>query len=172
MFRQVAGAVLLSLTLAAPAFSQMVPPVAQTVDLSGPRFGVTYLSEGVVRKLQSEDGITVSPYVTQFGWQFERQLFSRKAHDGPTAITEAVVLLGGLEQGIAVPSLSWLAGVRTKDGSEFGVGPNLTPAGVALAIAAGRTFRAGVLNVPVNVAFVPSKAGPRVSFLTGFSLRR
>ena len=33
-------------------------------------------------------------------------------------------------------------------------------------------FRMGVLNVPVNVAVVPSKAGLRVSFLTGFALRR
>jgi hypothetical protein len=42
----------------------------------------------------------------------------------------------------------------------------------ALAIAAGMTFRAGTLNVPVNFAVVPSKSGTRVSVLTGFSLRR
>jgi hypothetical protein len=87
-------------------------------------------------------------------------------------VTECVLLLGGLDQGVAIPSLSWLVGARTKEGAEFGVGPNITPAGVALAIAAGMTFRAGTLNVPVNFAVVPSKSGTRVSVLTGFSLRR
>lgn len=65
-----------------------------------------------------------------------------------------------------------MVGLRTRNGAEFGVGPNLTPAGAALAIAAGATFGAGALNVPVNVAVVPSKSGVRVSVLSGFSLRR
>ena len=86
-------------------------------------------------------------------------------------VTEWVGLLGGLEQSVALPSFTWMVGVRTKDGAEFGIGPNFTPAGSALALAAGVTFRAGVMNVPVNVAVVPSKAGTRVSLLTGFSLR-
>ena len=47
-----------------------------------------------------------------------------------------------------LPSLSWLVGLRTRDGAEFGVGPNVTPAGTALAIAAGVTVRAGVLEHP------------------------
>jgi hypothetical protein len=63
-------------------------------------------------------------------------------------------------------------GLRTRDGAEFGVGPNITPAGVALAFAAGVTIRSGFINVPMNVAVVPSKAGTRVSFLTGFNMRR
>ena len=79
--------------------------------------------------------------------------------------------VGGLDQGVVIPSLSWLVGVRASDGTEIGVGPNITPAGVALALAAGKTFRAGVLNVPVNIAVVPSRLGMRVSLLTGFSLR-
>jgi hypothetical protein len=48
----------------------------------------------------------------------------------------------------------------------------VTPAGVALAAAAGVTFRSGALNVPVNLAIVPSKSGVRVSVLTGFNMRR
>jgi hypothetical protein len=72
---------------------------------------------------------------------------------------------------VAIPSLSWLVGVRTRDGAEFGIGPNITPAGAALALAAGITFRAGAFNVPVNVAVVPSKSGVRVSVLSGFSFR-
>jgi hypothetical protein len=41
-----------------------------------------------------------------------------------------------------------------------------------LAVAGGVTFRAGNLNVPMNVAIVPSRVGTRVSVLTGFTVRR
>jgi hypothetical protein len=148
--------------------SPAIPPVAKTVNLSGPRFGVTVLGAGVVDKLK-ERAVNVTPVITQFGWQFEKQFYSNQG--GLTAVTEWVGLLGGLEQSVALPSLSWMVGVRTRDGAEFGIGPNITPAGAALAIAAGVTFRAGVLNVPVNLAVVPSKAGTRVSVLSGFNLR-
>lgn len=156
--------------LAAPAASQpLAPPPASELSLSGPRFGGTMLSDGVINQLRSE-GVEIRPFVSQFGWQFERQFYSPKS--GPTALNEWVVLVGGLEQGVALPSVSWLVGLRTHDGAEFAIGPNITPVGVALALAAGTTIRVGVLNVPMNVAVVPSKSGVRVSVLSGFSLRR
>ena len=161
-------AVLTFLALAAPLAAQTVPPIARTVSLSGPRFGLTLLGDGVVEKLH-ECGIDVTSTVSQFGWQIEKQFFSTTS--GVTAVTEFVGLLGGLEQSVALPSLTWMVGLRTREGAEFGIGPNITPAGTALALAAGLTFRAGVVNVPVNVAVVPSKAGTRVSVLTGFNLR-
>jgi len=34
------------------------------------------------------------------------------------------------------------------------------------------TMRAGTMNVPFNVAVVPSKMGTRVSVLSGFNMRR
>lgn len=145
------------------------PPFAKTVSLSGPRFGLTSLSEGVVEKLRKRQ-IDVGSSISQFGWQFEKQFYSKDG--GVAAVNEWVVLVGGLDQGVALPSVSWIVGLRTKEGTEFGVGPNITPAGVALAFAAGVTLRAGILNVPMNVAVVPSKAGMRVSFLTGFNMRR
>jgi hypothetical protein len=161
----------LIVALSSPAMSQpVVPPVAETVNLSGPRFGMTFLSDAVVKRLENDNGITVGPVVTQFGWQFEKQFYG--GQHGPTAVTEWVLLLGGLEQGVVLPSLNWLVGIRTRGGAEFGVGPNLTPVGVALALAAGVTFRAGVLNVPMNLAVVPSRSGVRVSLLSGFSVRR
>ena len=146
-----------------------VPPVVQTVNLSGPRFGYTSLSDGVVEKLKKDKQIEVGSMISQFGWQFEKQFYNNG--DGLTILNEWVGLLGGLEQSLAIPSLSWLVGFRTKEGAEFGLGPNLTPAGVALAVAGGVTFRAGAVNIPLNVAVVPSRAGVRVSMLTGFSLR-
>jgi hypothetical protein len=165
------AAAALALTFSTPALSQpIVPPVAEMVSLSGPRFGGTFLSEGIVKRLKGDVGLTVAPCVSQVGWQFERQFYG--AASAPTVVAEAVVLLGGLEQGVVLPSVSWLVGVRTKNGIEFGVGPNIDFIGAALVVSGGKTFRVGVWNVPVNLAVVPSKFGVRVSVLSGFSLSR
>ena len=159
----------LVLGFSAPAFAQAPPPLPGTIDLGGPRVGFTSLSPGVIERLK-EKHFEVRPLITQFGWQFEKQFYSKSS--GLAALSEWVVLVGGLEQGLAVPSLNWIVGLRTREGAEFGVGPNVTPAGAALAIAAGITFRTGALNIPINVAMVPSKDGVRVSVLSGFNFRR
>ena len=168
-FRQILGILLVG-ALPATALAQdtRVPPVAERVRLSGPRFGVTYLGGAIVDSLAAH-GVDVSPVITQFGWQFERLMFTGEG--GLSAVTEWVVLVGGLEQGTFLPSVSWLVGLRGARGAEFGVGPNVSVAGTALAIAAGFTARAGALNLPVNVAVVPSKIGTRVSLLVGFTTR-
>jgi hypothetical protein len=155
--------------LAAPVFAQTPPPEpVEPISLAGPRFGFTMMSDGVVEKLASRS-INVRPTVSQFGWQIEKRF---STGDGPTIVTEFVGLVGGLDQDVVLPSATWLIGIRTASGAEFGVGPNLTPAGTAMAIAAGVTFRSGNLNIPVNVAVVPSRSGMRVSMLTGFNIRR
>ena len=150
-------------------FQSKTGALSQPISLSGPRFGVTFLGEGIIDKLVEHD-ITVDPVITQFGWQFEKRFYAGAS--GVSALNEWVLLVGGLEQGVALPSLTWMVGLRTKEGAEFGIGPNVTPLGVGLAIAAGTTFKAGVLNIPVNVAIVPSRSGVRVSMLTGFNTRR
>jgi len=169
--RQFALAIVFT-ALASPSYAQSgtaAPPPAKTLDLAGPRFGMTMLSDGIVQKLAERD-ISVGTTISQFGWQLEKQFYSKAG--GVTALNEWVGLVGGLEQGVAIPSLSWLIGLRSPEGAEFGVGPNVTPAGVALVVAAGVTFRAGVLNIPMNFAVVPTKAGTRVTVLSGFTLRR
>jgi hypothetical protein len=162
----------LAAAVAAPAAAQTIitpPPRPTVANLSGPRFGVTTLADGVVKTL-ADRNIEVSPVISQFGWQFEKQFYAKDS--GVAMLNEWVFLLGGLDQGQALPSLSWLVGMRTANGTEFGVGPNLTPVGISLALAAGTTIRTGFVNVPVNIAVVPSKSGMRVSFLTGFSFRK
>jgi hypothetical protein len=99
-----AHAAFLMLIVCAPALSQTLPPVAETADLSGPRFGLTLLSDG------------------------HRQ-------------------------------------------NTRGAGHQSQALHFAIRVATGMTFRAGVVNVPVNVAVVPSKSGTRVTLVTGFSLR-
>jgi hypothetical protein len=147
------------------------------------------LNDSIVRKLADEYDEDIGSLVTQFGWQFEKQF--QTTDGGPSFVTEWVFLAGGVEQGVFLPSLSWLVGMRTMNGIEFGVGLNVTPAGAALVGAAGITFRAGGVNVPVNLAVVPSRlkwesySGPpsynvtetretgiRVSVLFGFNTQR
>jgi hypothetical protein len=41
-----------------------------------------------------------------------------------------------------------------------------------MALAGGVTLRTGNLNIPMNVAAVPSKNGVRLSMLAGFNTRR
>ena len=51
-------------------------PVARTVDLSGPRIGFTQLTPKIVDRLK-ERNIDVGTSISQFGWQFERQFYTR-----------------------------------------------------------------------------------------------
>ena len=141
-----------------------------TLSLAGPRIGMTVLSDEVRERLWIDRGKDVGPIISQFGWQKEKRFLSTP--DGFTGVTEFVVLLGGIDQGVAIPSVNWLVGARTAAGLEFAAGPNLTPNGLAMAYAAGVTFQTGNLNIPLNVAVVPAKSGTRISFLIGFNGRR
>lgn len=151
------------------ASAQMLPPPTRSVELAGPRFGLTVLPDAMIEELAASD-IVLRPYITQVGWQFERQFFTQDT--GTAMVTELVTLLGGLEQNTPIPSVSWLVGFRTREGVEFGIGPNISPVGSALVFAAGVTVRTGIANVPFNVAVVPSQSGTRVTVVSGFSLRR
>ena len=142
---------------------------AETINLSGPRAGVTFLSDTTRTKLLEEKKIDVGFAISQFGWQAEKRFLSSPS--GFTGVTEFVALFGGLDQGVVLPSINWLVGARTSSGVEFAAGPNVTPAGLAVVVAGGMTFQTGNLNIPVNVAFVPSKTGARVSMLIGFNGR-
>ncbi|HEX8299411.1 MAG TPA: hypothetical protein VF594_09655 [Rubricoccaceae bacterium] len=151
--------------------------------LSGPRAGITILSAGTVREINEtfgecdyspqgecrrEDLISTSlPVVTQFGWQFERQM--AQTSGGLAIITESVLLVGGLERGLALPSASLIVGVRTATGLELGVGPNLSATGAAYAITVGVANPVGEINVPLNAAVVLGRDGPRFSLLVGLT---
>jgi hypothetical protein len=152
------------------AAAQQPGELTRQLNRSGPRFGVTVLSGAIVDRLRDKFDTEVAPVISQFGWQFERQFAG--VEGGPVALNEWVFLVGGLDQGAFLPSLSWLVGVRTPGNFEIGIGPNVTPAGVALAVSSGYTFKAGALAVPVNIAAVPSKYGVRASLMTGFNLYR
>ena len=141
---------------------------AQVDKLAGPRVGVTMVQAGslasILRKdvpLFSDDireewtGSTgkYGAVMSQYGWQWE----SRFADGGNvTGIVEWIALVGGMEKGMFLPSVSSMVGVRTSKGIEFAVGPNLSLGGIAMVIGAGYNFKFGKLNLPVNIAYVPS----------------
>jgi len=140
----------------------------QPVSLFGPRMGVTVIAGETAEKLKNDyDAV---PIITQFGWQFEWRFFS--IEDGPTGVVEIIPLIGGLEQGLFIPSLSIPMGIRSKTGFEIGIGPNISISGFSIVIAVGQTFQAGQLYLPLNFAFVPSKEGARFSLIFGFNTAR
>ena len=142
--------------------------LGEAIHLDGPRIGGTFLSHGVVNKAQ-ENGTTLNPFLTQFGWQFESRLF--RLPNGVSGLVEFVPLVGGLEQGKFLPSLSGLLGIRNAKGLEFGVGPNVTPLGANIVLAVGTSIQSDGINFPINFAVVPSQDGVRMSLLVGFNAR-
>lgn len=150
--------------------------------LSGPRLGATWLSARTVRSInetlgdcdydprtyecQREPVIGAGfPVVTQFGWQWERQLF--RLERGTTGLFEAVVLVGGAERGVLLPSATALVGMRTVGGLELGVGPNVSGTSVGYALTVGHATDLGDVVLPVNGALVLGPDGPRLSLLVG-----
>ena len=139
------------------------PQIARFIDGSR-ALPLSYQPEGLARG--GADGFRVDEQIVPVG--SGTAAFARAV----TALMEWVPLLSGLEQGVALPSLNWLVGVRTASGAEFGIGPNITPVGTGLVVAAGMTVRYGALNVPLNFAVASSKSGVRISIMTGFNIRR
>ena len=171
---------------------------AQIEKLAGPRIGLTFVAAGSTADLlhkgfdyvRYEDkyqgaehklGETGSGFTTQYGWQWE----SRFADGGGdiVGIVEWVALVGGMEQGLLLPSFTSVIGARTSDGFEVGVGPNISLSGVGMVFAVGKNFKSGKLNLPVNLVFIPGKkteatdpedytynSGARISLMVGFNL--
>ena len=162
--------VVMMFAVAVDTNAQGIQRPAQVINLSGPRVGVTFVNPGVRDWLQENADVEIGPVISQFGWQKEKRFMSSPS--GFTGVTEFVLLFGGVDQGVVLPSFNWLVGARTAGGVEFAAGPNLTPAGLGMVIAAGITYQTGNLNVPINLAFVPSRTGARVSMLVGFNMRR
>jgi len=155
----------------APRLPRDVPtgsPLVARDDRSGPRFGIAYLTNGsVTAELANR---RVAPVMTLFGWQVEKQFPTGNA-SAPIPVTELVVLVGAMEQGSFLPSVSWLVGMRQPNGWEAGIGPSVTGAGVQLVAAAGVTRSLGSVNVPINFAVAPGRRGASLSVTTGFNTR-
>ena len=122
---------------------------------TGPRFGLTYITNGkLTADIEEEFGIT-SNLISQFGFQFEKQIMGDENIAG---ILEGILFIGGVDQGLFLPSVSGMFGVRNKDSWELAVGPNLSVGGAAMVVGFGKSFNFGDINIPVNIAWVPSNS--------------
>ena len=153
-----------------------VPDNSQVNQMSGPRFGFTYVSEGsgaqFLNRVHEMDSAQYNSefgnglpftYTTQYGWQWETRFADT---GGPVVgLVVWVALIGGMEKGLFLPSFSSLVGVRSEKGVEFATGPNLSASGLGFVFALGYNYTKGDLNLPINIAFVPDKQGPRNSAL-------
>jgi hypothetical protein len=169
-------AALMTFTAVQPAMSQQRPEVPadraalvlHRQHLSGPRFGFTTFTGDLAKQRAEAD---MSNIMSQFGWQFETQVMS--TNSGVTALMEWIFLVGGVEQDELNVGVSWMAGFRTEDGLEFGVGPNIGVnkdgnSTTSMVVAAGSTLPFGDIYVPINIAAAFAEGGPRITTLIGW----
>ena len=201
-----------------------------TLKLSGPRMGVSMVTGLAAKRLaapKNEGGYGLFPINVQFGYQLEQQYLSAGNFQ---ALIEVIGLIGGLESGQFLPSISLLNGFRdNKTGLEFAFGPVLRLVQTAdvykaeheggdgawhleedwnadtdnwiggdennviensntvtelpdsrgkygvsagIVIAAGKTFRSGYLNIPVNFYVVPKKNATVYGLSIGFNISK
>jgi hypothetical protein len=93
---------------------------------SGPRIAFTYYFGDVAKILQqprSEGGFDMYPAMFQFGWQQEIRYLSSGNFSG---LVEILPMIGGLECGKFIPSLTFMNGFRMGKGNwEIAFGPSI-----------------------------------------------
>ncbi len=101
-------------------------PYYQRLNLSGPRMGYTFFSgtaASILKSATNEGGFNVNPYMFQMGYQFEKQYLSEGKWQ---ALVEILPMISGVDQGLFIPSLTVLNGIRSnKNGLEFAIGPSI-----------------------------------------------
>lgn len=103
-------------------------PVVKTdvykIDNTGPRIGYSLfsgeLNEFATRESR-QGGLDIFPGATMIGYQFEKQYIGTENF---SALGEILLTVSGLEQGIAIPSITLMHGIRFgKGGWEVAFGP-------------------------------------------------
>jgi hypothetical protein len=156
--------------------SGMAESVLDNVDMVfGPRVGFTYIfidAEAYtdeIHEIPIFDGESYVPFMSQFGISFEQRirLGTTKSHFA----FQEVVVVGGIDQSVAIPTIALLLGYRSEIGLEFGLGPKWSLSGFSVVYAAGWTFNYQEVYVPVDIVFVPDIASGHhsVSLYTGFN---
>ena len=189
--------------------AELEGPRIKPYNLSGPRFGVSYMTGLNKSILQShgEGGFGKSPAMTVIGYQYEKSYLYTGAVQ---AVFQTNFSLTGLDQQMAIPSFTLLNGFRSsKYGWEVGFGPVfrfkkilkgyngengwvsegedpmysgvftdkldsrgnfvLQPGWIW---AVGKTFKAGNMNIPVNLYAIPDNDGWLYGFSFGYALHK
>mgnify|MGYP001069689559 CR=1 FL=1 len=102
-------------------------PTADRLKLNGPRMGFTMFTGSTANILQKpahEGGFDATPIMFQFGYQIETQYLNSGNFQ---ALFEFIPTITGLDQGLFIPSLTVLNGIRSnKSGWEFAFGPTVS----------------------------------------------
>ena len=199
------------------------------INNSGPRIGYAFLTgelKDFAERTEEQAGMDIFPGVSMIGYQIEKQYIGTENF---SALGEVLFTVSGLEQGIAIPSITIMNGLRFgKAGWEFAFGPgfgfkrtsqgffdtqglygntgkyytvsefnrskfskdenheNIEPAyditentdnkgekwkiNTRWVMAFGRTFRAGGLNIPVNIFYSSMKKSGMIGLSVGFNV--
>ncbi len=97
------------------------------INNSGPRVGGAYLmgrlNEFATRPA-NQGGLDIQPAISMIGYQIEGQYVGTENF---SALVEGIINFGGLEQGVFIPSLTFLNGFRFgRAGWEFAFGPSFS----------------------------------------------
>ena len=148
-------------------------------NLSGPRFGLTYVGIKEELKQYLRPG-QFHRIVSQFGWHFEHQITPEGG--GPQFVIQFVPMASGVEHGEFIPHMTLAVGIRLPSGFEAGIGPNIQlPKNLALdesnfnsalVVALGKSFDYGGVSIPMNIVYAINPNGNRVSFILGYAIQR
>lgn len=118
---------LLSLTDETLSSAGRLPNYQQSLNLSGPRLGYTVFagpSASIMKASKANGGFDMRPGFINIGYQFEQQYLHGGSYQG---LIEIVPQISGLDQGLFLPSLTVLNGLRNaRTGLEFAFGPTFT----------------------------------------------
>lgn len=107
-------------------------PGVNRLNLSGFRVGLVGVfgeNRDIIMAPRSQGGFDSRAVMFQFGYQFETQYLNQGRLQ---ALFEFIPMITGIEQGLFIPSLTMLHGIRdNKTGLEFAFGPNFALAQVA-----------------------------------------
>ncbi|MDX1652842.1 MAG: hypothetical protein R3277_10145 [Brumimicrobium sp.] len=197
------------------------------INNSGPRVGYAFLNgdlKNFAERSEAQGGMDIFPGVSMIGYQIEKQYIGTENF---SALGEVLFTVSGLEQGVAIPSIAFMNGLRFgKAGWEFAFGPGFglkrtsqgffdtegyygTPGdywterefrnsqfydpenptdpayrvsthtdakgdtwklNTRWVMAVGRTFRAGALNIPVNIFYSSMKDSGMYGVSVGFNV--
>jgi hypothetical protein len=148
----------------------------QFLFIVGPRIGVSYV---ITSSLEFTEGISniysngsYVPVMTIFGLAIEQRIILGQTNSH--FAFQEMLMVGGLEQSIALPSLTFLIGYRDASGFEIGTGPTISFSGLGVIVAIGWTIESKGVFVPVDVSVVlPSNQRPTsIALTTGFNFLR
>ena len=95
-------------------------PIIKPLQLDGPRVGVTILNSQFYNR-NINDSLGVGPIISQFGWQFRMEVLRNPG--GSAGLFEFIPMIGGLDQGLFIPSANALVGFREEKAGKLVADP-------------------------------------------------